>query len=227
VNDLTAAEQRLQNMLGELQGAADISIRASKSGMVDPARGDADAVFAGFAESTGVVLDPRLKTCFLRFGRFAARWILEGSPNGLSGEFDVMHLSDVASTEAPPTDLESLMPAEQDLYREFRVFDDQPESGTGAFAALRLRSDTPNPEIWYHDFQVGGFKLDIDYSQYLQALAITKGAIGWQYLFCDVSFEDDDFLEAGDGMTEMLKVFPQLFPDHDYTDLRARLEERL
>ncbi|MGW5466658.1 hypothetical protein [Streptomyces chartreusis] len=227
MNDLTAGERRLQNMLDELQGAPDVSIHASKPGTVDPAPRDADDVFAEFARSTGVILDPRLKTCFFRFGRFAARWSLEASPNGLSGEFNVMHLSDVAVTEAPPTDLESLTPAEQDLYRELRVFDDQPESGTGAFAALRLRPGTPNPEVWYHDFHVGGFKLDIDYCQYLQQLVITKGAIGWQYLFCDVSFEDDDFLEVGDAMAEMLEVFPRIFPAHDYTDLRARLEARL
>ncbi|MBT2388879.1 hypothetical protein J7E87_05445 [Streptomyces sp. ISL-1] len=227
MSDLTAGEQRLQNVLGELQGAPDIRIHAAKPGAVDPARADVDATFAGFTETTGVVLDPRLKTCFLRFGRISARWRLETSPNRLSGEFNVMHMSDVATTEAPPTDLDSLTSAEKELYREFRVIDDQPESGTGAFTALRLRPGTPNPEIWHHYFHVGGFKLDVDYCQYLEALAITKGTIGWQYLFCDVSFEDDDFIEVADDMQEMLDVFPGLFPDHDYTDLRARLEERL
>lgn len=101
MNDLTAGEQRLQSMLGELQDAPDIRLHAAKHGEVDPARADADAAFAGFAESTGVVLDPRLRACFLRFGRIGARWRLETSPNGLSGEFNVMHLSDVSTTEAP------------------------------------------------------------------------------------------------------------------------------
>jgi hypothetical protein len=56
------------------------------------------------------------------------------------------------------------------------------------FAALRLSADSPSPEIWFHHFkkEPAAVRLDIDYCGYLDALTVTKGVSGWQYLFADV-----------------------------------------
>ncbi|MEV0053676.1 hypothetical protein AB0H34_24630 [Saccharopolyspora shandongensis] len=62
------------------------------------------------------------------------------------------------------------------------MIDEKPGGGGGTFAALRLQPDNPFPEIWYHDFRKGAFKLDVDYCGYLDELITTKGAPGWHYL---------------------------------------------
>jgi hypothetical protein len=229
MTDLNPAERRLRLMMSELREASEFEVYDALPGIVDPMCEDVDAAFTELAASTGIPLDHALKDCFVRFDRFSASWEMEGSENGLSGEFSIAHLPSAIATEAPPTAPELMTEAERHRYAQFRVLDDHPVSGTGAFAALRLDSETPVPEIWYHDFHynLGGFRMALDHCGYLEALTLTKGTFGWQFLFCDVSFADDDFLGLGDALTEMLDVFPRLFPGHDYTDLRARLEERL
>lgn len=69
--------------------------------------------------------------------------------------------------------------------------------------------------------------MDLDYLGYLEALAVTKGAYGWQYLFTDLSLLNDDLHHVVESVKAMLRRFPDLFPQHDYTQLRERLEERL
>ena len=69
--------------------------------------------------------------------------------------------------------------------------------------------------------------MDIDYCAYLAALRVTKGTFGWQYLFTEVSLAEEDYKNTARRLTDMLDVFPRLFPAHDYSELRARLEERL
>ncbi|MBC2900135.1 hypothetical protein [Streptomyces cupreus] len=229
MTDLNAAERGLRLMMSELRETSEFEVHDALPGVVDPACEDVDAAFAGIMATTGVALDDGLKNCFVRFDRLSACWDLEGSENGLSGEFCISHLPAVIATEAPPSAPELMTEDERQRYAQFRVLDDHPVSGTGAFAALRLNPESPTPEIWYHDFHynLGGFRMALDYCRYLDVLTLTKGTFGWQFLFCDVSFTDDDFLGLGDELGEMLAVFPRLFPDRDYTDLRARLEERL
>ena len=77
-----------------------------------------------------------------------------------------------------------------------------------------------------HPYPVGFFKLDLTYSQYVEALVITKGVYGWQYLFADVSFDEYDLDGADERLERMLEVFPVIFPNHDYADLDARLKAR-
>ena len=35
--------------------------------------------------------------------------------------------------------------------------------------------------------------MDVDYCEYLDALLLTKGTFGWQYLFTEASLRDDRF----------------------------------
>ncbi len=69
--------------------------------------------------------------------------------------------------------------------------------------------------------------MDITYCQYLDALLLTKGTYGWQYLYTDISLRRGDFDETVRYLRGMLEVFPEIFPQHDYRELRERLEARL
>ncbi|MEV0701148.1 hypothetical protein AB0I53_25015 [Saccharopolyspora sp. NPDC050389] len=81
--------------------------------------------------------------------------------------------------------------------------------------------------MWFDTTTEGHHRLDLDYAGYLEALRITKGTFGWQFLFADVSLSDDEFDVTCQFMEIMLDVFPKLFPEHDYEPLRARLAERV
>ncbi|WP_017591614.1 hypothetical protein [Nocardiopsis potens] len=66
--------------------------------------------------------------------------------------------------------------------------------------------------------------MDIDHQEYLDALVLTKGASGWRFLFCGITEElreTYDFETASERMKTMLDVFPELFPGHDHSGLRA------
>ncbi|NUP16886.1 MAG: hypothetical protein HOZ81_12420 [Streptomyces sp.] len=109
---------------------------------------------------------------------------------------------------------------------EIKTFEEGPESGR--LAALRVPMDvSPGGEVWFFDMRQGAIPMELDYPAYLENLLVTKGVIGWQYLYCAPEDCGMGFFPIVDGLTEMLDVFPRLFPAHDYTDLRARLEARL
>lgn len=68
--------------------------------------------------------------------------------------------------------------------------------------------------------------MEVTYREYLDALLVTKGTYGWQYLYTDVS------LGRGFGgvrryLQGMIELFPEIFPNHDYSPLVERLEARL
>ncbi|MFI9047085.1 hypothetical protein [Streptomyces sp. NPDC053427] len=63
--------------------------------------------------------------------------------------------------------------------------------------------------------------MDVDLCGYLDALCVTKGAYGWQYLFTDVSLAEDDHEVTAEFLTEMLAVLPDVFPAHDYEPQNA------
>ncbi|RJO78426.1 hypothetical protein D5S18_05940 [Nocardia panacis] len=92
---------------------------------------------------------------------------------------------------------------------------------------MRIQRGVSPLEIWFHDRSDGPVRLDLDYCGYLEALVRTKGCFGWQYLFADVSLADHEHHHSLDNMRRMLEVFPKLFPEHDYTDLAERLNQRL
>ncbi|WP_091099661.1 hypothetical protein [Micromonospora citrea] len=91
---------------------------------------------------------------------------------------------------------------------------------------MRATPGASDPEIWFHDLRDGALRMDLDYPGYLEALLVTKGVIGWQYLYCAPEDCGMGFFPLVDGLAEMLDVFPRLFPHHDYADLAARLRER-
>ncbi|MFJ2202817.1 hypothetical protein ACIQPP_49155 [Streptomyces violaceusniger] len=90
-------------------------------------------------------------------------------------------------------------------------------------------------EIWYCDIaDIGGdpyppgyIKLDLSYSQYLEAPLLAKGVFGWQYLYAKMSLRDTSWSNVRNRLKVMVDVFPELFPQYDYTELRERFEARL
>ncbi|WP_329522112.1 hypothetical protein [Spirillospora sp. NBC_01491] len=223
---LTECETHLLAMHGQLMENPHVQIFSAKPGQIIEEYGDAREVFEKISIWHGISLDRSLQRCFVRFNWFSSHWRIERPGIRLTGEFTIRHLLTSMNVNAPDIDWGET-PLERQLYSELRVIDHRPGSGTGTFAALRIKPDMPLPEVWFHDFRIGAFKMDIDYCDYLAALAITKGTSGWHYLFCDVSLGDREFGHIGGNLEDMLTVFSELFPEYDYAPLRERLGERL
>ncbi|WP_432194967.1 hypothetical protein [Streptomyces sp. bgisy027] len=190
--------------------------------MQDPA-----PVFASLAERHGLPLSEKVRECYFRHKEIAASWRPLDEDSEIVGEFQLSHLLSAVTQNHMDDVWEGDDAEERVLYGELRVFDDTPRTGTGRMAALRVTPGASDPEIWFHDLRDGALRMDLDYPGYLKTLLITKGVIGWQYLYCAPEDCGMGFIPLVDGLKEMLDVFPRVFPDHDYTDLKARLLERL
>ncbi|MEU7469969.1 hypothetical protein AB0A94_15765 [Streptomyces sp. NPDC044984] len=174
-----------------------------------------------------VIVAPAIAEQAPRFRRIAAHWRGREAVQDLTGEFRIPQFYRAIFEPAPPLAWEGSPPDELELLAQFRQVDGHPRSGTGQFALVRLEPNTTPLEIWVWDARLGAQRMDLDYLGYLEALAVTKGTYGWQYLFTDLSFLNDDLYHVAESMKAMLRRFPDLFPQHDYTQLRERLEERL
>ncbi|GAA5093076.1 hypothetical protein [Nocardia iowensis] len=227
MTDLSPQEQRYMQLLDELQQARGIEVYFEERGPVEKIYGDVPTTFARLAELHGLILDPELQQGFLRFEGVSSHWGIYLEDTYLSGEFSVRHLGAAMFATAKHLVTEDSTEFERHLYPQLRVFDSQPRTGVGTMAALRIQPGVTTPEIWYYHGTRGTFRLDLNYREYLDALLVTKGAHGWQYLFADVDMKNDEFHGPATNMRIMLAAFPDLFPDHDYSPLRARLAERL
>jgi hypothetical protein len=227
VSDLTDYERRFLAMLDELQNAPGLELLHEERGRIEEEVGDAAETFQLVAEEEGVVLDPALHRCFMRFEGLSSHWALERPGVYLTGEFSLRHLGAAMLTTGvdPATDAPS--DEEQALYDELRLFDEHPKGGGGSLSALRIDPGMSLPEVWYYHATRGVFRMDLGYDEYLDTLLVTKGVYGWQYLFTDVPLHDVDFQHAAENVQHMLRVFPEIFPGHDYAPLEARLTERL
>ncbi|MCD9194182.1 hypothetical protein [Streptomyces albireticuli] len=227
MEDLTQCERGLVAMLDELRACPQVALHRDDLWPADESFGDADTVFARIAEWYGVALDPALKRCFFRFAGIMAHWSADAGGRELSGEFTLCDLLSLVADQPPDLGVEFGSEFERELEPRLRVLDDTRFAGAGKLTALRIEPDTPDPELWFFDVSRGFFKLDIDYCGYLEALPLTKGVHGWQYLFTDVRLADEAFRGVLADMRNMLDVLPGLFPDHDYTALTDRLAQRL
>ncbi|WP_405578170.1 hypothetical protein [Streptomyces sp. NBC_01092] len=143
------------------------------------------------------------------------------------GEFALKDLRTCLSGRYMPYTDERLTPEEQLVMDEIKTLEEAP--GSGRLTALRVHMDmSPCQEIWFYDMNQQRFVLlDLDYSSYVDNLLITKGIPGWQYLYSDARLADEEFRQLARQLQISLDALEEVFPDHDYTDLRARLEERL
>lgn len=226
-SELNYTEARLRKMHEELTSCGRIDVYSADPGDLTTEFENADEAFDEISAQHGLELSPSLQHCFFRFEEISAHWRFEEDGLDFAGEFCLSHLVEAVGADPLPTDLEMLSESERQLYSELHPLDEFPNSGADTFAALRIRPGDPQPEVLYYDFRVGGTKLDIDYCGYIDALTITKGTFGWQYLFSDVTTADNHFAHVVENLQGMLEIFPQLFPEYDYAPLRARLEARL
>jgi len=182
-----------------------------------------------------VRLDEDMPGCALRFTDLGAQWETTGDLPELYGEYRIWHFYDVFDHADGPAPMPDATDFQRRFLSELRCFDTTPRSGAGMMSFIRMRPNTGPLEIWYQDiadigedpYPPGLLKLDITYSQYLDALLLTKGTYGWQYLYADVTLRGSGHQSTVDYLQRMLEIFPELFPQHDYRPLRKRLEARL
>ncbi|WP_369167165.1 hypothetical protein AB5J49_04495 [Streptomyces sp. R28] len=182
----------------------------------------------------GVRFSEDMLSCYVRFYELGAAWRTVGTLPDVKGEFSLINFNDALESSDPGTESGTT-----DFQREFLSqlcpIDRTPRSGAGIQTYIRMQADVDELELWYSDiadigqspYPPGFIKLDIGYCEYLKALLLTKGTYGWQYLFADISLARRDFLDGANNLKNMLQVFPELFPDRDYSSLRTRLEARL
>jgi hypothetical protein len=174
----------------------------------------------------GTNLPRSLSRCTVAREHLSSYWWIDRPESAVTGEFNLR--PPCASLPVYPPSADWVMPEiEKEISQQFLLIDDFPEGGTDAYVALLLNVDTESLEIWYHGAECGALKLDLDYCRYLRTLAITKGALGWHFLFADVSLSQPEFRSYIKELKGMLTVLPELFPDYDYMPLWERLEARL
>ncbi len=222
---MTECETRLRNALNELEQHPDVQIYFTEVQEGGAELESPESILREVGDAFHVGLPEAMGACLTRYTSFACHWRIEREEFKITGEFNLYHLLETAEKTPPSLDWESTA-REQALYRQFRVMDDFPGGGTASYTALRITPDLPAPQVWYHNMRRGAVQLDIDYCTYVNMLPITKGTGGWQYLFSNVSLEESGFRNFGKRLNHMLEVFPEFFPNYDYSDLRARLEAR-
>lgn len=243
----TANEERHLASLSELANCPYMDVEHKEVDQLTPPLVDLPALTDFSEKWQGVQLDDGIVSHGLRFSEFGASWstlteedmdeetedLTDLELPEIHGEFFLRPLHDILSQPTGPAD-----PVETEFQRSFlselRVMDHTPRSGAGILTYLRLEPGTSPLEIWYSDiaaigaapYPPGFIRMDITYSEYLDALLLTKGTYGWQYLYTNTSLADG-FSETVEYLEGMLGLFPQIFPNYDYSDLRARLEARL
>ncbi|SCK08559.1 hypothetical protein [Streptomyces sp. WMMB 322] len=232
MSEFSEYEQTWWDTLDGLQSNPEIHITHEVRGDLKSSLGDADRVFTMISTLNEVTLPEAWKSYYLRFSEFGSCWTFGAgdSPGHFGGEFHVTNLFEVTLTPSPAEAWSGIPGLSDEFLEELHPFDGTPTTGVGHLALLRLTKGASDAEVWFHASPYEPHRMNLDYPTYLETLRITKGTFSWQYLFVDpseVDLSSEEFKSAGERLTTMLEVFPRIFPDHDYSDLRARLEARL
>ncbi|MEU8852457.1 hypothetical protein AB0C70_41000 [Streptomyces sp. NPDC048564] len=220
-------EERCAQALRELGEAADLDVEVAEFGDVSQLLADPSGIFGTLASGEDLPLSERVQKNFFRHDRIAAHWRSRRADSRMVGEFSLTHIMRAVLEHYMDDIWEGEDDWERELYSRLRFFDDTPLSGSGRMALLRATPGVSDPEIWFFDTRQGAMRMELDYTAYLDAVLVTKGVMGWQYLYCEPADCGQGFVSSSAGLKEMVATFPALFPTHDYTDLRTRLEERL
>jgi hypothetical protein len=182
----------------------------------------------------GVHFSEGMLRCYPRFYEIGAAWRTVGRLPDITGEYNLVNFHDALMSSDPGSEL-----GQTDFHQTFLSqlcpIDRSPRSGAGFQTYLRMQADVDELELWYSDiadieqppYPPGFIKLDISYCEYLDALLLTKGTYGWQYLFADISLSGRALSDSRTNLENMLQAFPEIFPGRDYSSLRDRLEARL
>ncbi|WP_159054608.1 hypothetical protein [Streptomyces dysideae] len=220
-------EERCARVLQEIRETAEFDVHRAQLDEIVYLFDVRETVFEELAEEDGLPLSRRVQEYFFRYGAVEAAWRSRRPDTALVGEFKLHHIMSAVANKRMTKFWKGENEAERALYNDLRIIDDTPQTGSGRMALLRAAPGVTDPEVWFFDMRQGAMRMELDYPGYLEALLVTKGVIGWQYLYCEPELCGEGFIPLEDGLSEMLDVLPRLFPDHDYTDLRVRLEERL
>jgi len=252
MSHFTANEERHLASLRELTNCPYMDVECEEVGRITPSVEDLPPLAEFNEKWSAVKLDGDMVSYALRFTEFGAYWSTltgddcddgsegeevddptESEPPEIYGEFFLRPIHDILSQSAGPADAVETK-FQRTFLSELRVMDQTPRSGAGMLTYLRLSPGSGPLEVWYSDiaaigippYPPGFIRMDITYSEYLDALILTKGTYGWQYLYTDISLTAG-FSETAEYLEGMLSLFPECFPGHDYSDLQARLEARL
>ncbi|WP_199896495.1 hypothetical protein [Streptomyces niger] len=234
----TEIEKRLLQAQQEILDCSEIAVERSVTGDLGETFTEAPALFSYLPDWQGVQLGNRLCAGSPRISELANFWHYGQASDAtkISGEFRVTDLFTALLKNPPDLAWSGSTDEERDFFTQWRVIDDTPLSAMGQLAAIRIQPEVDPLEIWYYDMELTSTEtrarqyvpLDLTYIEYLEQLAITKGTLGWQYLFTDeVMLGHPDFEDVRNQLTAMLELFPRLFPAWDYTELTRRLEARL
>lgn len=185
-------------------------------------------------EWNDLYLDPDAFEGALRFA-IGASWDFSASGEELAGEYSIPSPLEIMMQHASPLARSLKDPFQRAFAAQLRAMDSDAFAGGGFTTYVRMDPTTPHQEIWFNELVgIGGpphpygfVKLNLSYKKYLEILVLTKGIYGWQYLFSDISFSDSAIRHHREGLSRGLQVFPDMFPDHDFTELQQRLEARL
>ncbi|WP_413114699.1 hypothetical protein ACK1X7_05250 [Streptomyces sp. CY1] len=170
---------------------------------------------------------PSLYKRSVRFSEIGSQWQTVEPYSFVVGEFFLTPLERALCEEPPDLTSSLYSDEEQRIGQGLRVIDDTPFTGAGSFTAIRLHPESTGSEMWFSDHLRGLWRMELDYSTYVELLRLTKGAFGWQHLFTQAPLEEEEFQRTADRIVNMLDALPQIFPDRDYTPLRERWEARL
>ncbi|KJS61922.1 hypothetical protein [Streptomyces rubellomurinus] len=213
-------------MVTALKQSDAIDVRRERKGAVSDVVEDSTAGFSLLQELFGVTLEPGLKDHHVRYYELGLQWYAAGASAHAGGEFVLRELVD-AIMSGPP-DAGSVRDDEEiELFKELRVIDYLPDSGETAFAAVRLVGGAIAPRTWVFWFPHGAFELELDYPGYLEALLLTRGLYGWQFLYADVRLAEPEYAPLVDLIRTGLDFLTEALPDPRYAELETRLAERL
>ncbi|MFE0189029.1 hypothetical protein [Streptomyces sp. NPDC058989] len=220
--------ERYDHMLQEMKANPAVTLDDEHRGERREYADDLDAAIAGVATRSGISLASKYRNYAFTEKSLGCRWKIPGGDYPLRGEMHLLDVFQALNGEHAEVflDSEDEDEEEEELFDELRIIDRTPYGGGGELAAIRRKAGTPDPEMWFYGGSDKPFRLDIGYCEYLDALLVTKGTYGWQYLFRDLSSDNPDLGAGGWSVQMMLDIFPGLFPEHDYSDLQRRWEAR-
>ncbi|MGW1748633.1 hypothetical protein ACWCRD_24095 [Streptomyces sp. NPDC002092] len=235
MTDLTDNERRHAAALAAIRESPYLNARCGSAVELAEPLEDLLPLYEHNEDWDDVQLDEGMLSCALRFTDLGAQWVTTGGLPELYGEYRLLHFYDVFEQDDGPAPMPDATDFQRQFLSELRSFDTTPRSGAGMMSFIRMQANTSPLEIWYQDIaDIGGdpypsgfLKMDITYCQYLDALLLTKGTYGWQYLYTDMPLGGRGHQSTVGFLQRMLQVFPEIFPQYDYRELRERLEARL
>lgn len=244
---VTDFEDRLLAMLDELRSTSQIAVDSASEGALAGWLTGPEHARDLIKEATGIHLAPLMTDNFHRYGELRCHWRATGADGAVGGEFWLNHLVNVLVDRVPNDLPEARWPRQERDHDRLRtdcdvhtpdgeergvtVFDSQCVAGIGAvtgFAeadegSIIIDEASGQPEIWYHvNTDATLVRLHLTYPEYLEALLLTRGFHGWQYLYADP--HDPGFGYCAPDLRRQLDFVERTFPGDDFSTLRSRLD---